>query len=127
MSNLVTQGDALMMPRAAALALHGHRPKRQSMGALGDAWTHGARPPALASARCGDAAEGDRLVTARWSTRGYGGGRCAGHECPTRLVRALQHARAVGESIRLTLTLAREADEAHAPVRTVAAQCRVRP
>lgn len=127
LGNLVTQGDALLMPRAAALALHGHRPKRQSLGALGEIWTHGARPPALAAARCGDAAEGDRLVTARWSTRGYGSGRCEGNDCAGRLVRALQHARSVGESMRVTLTLAREADEAHAEVRTVAAQCRVRP
>jgi len=81
-------------------------------------------PPYFERVSCGSARPGDRVVTAAWSTRGYGGGRCEGAGCGPALARALQHGRAVGESTRVRLTLDRENVVGEKPER-VEARCRV--
>jgi serine/threonine-protein kinase len=74
----------------------------------------------FASVNCGSARAGDRVVTVRWSTRGYGDGRCDGGGCGPALARALREGQSVGEAVHVQLTVERDA-AARVDVRCVVA------
>ncbi|MFN3200814.1 MAG: protein kinase domain-containing protein [Bradymonadia bacterium] len=72
----------------------------------------------FSSVRCGDAAEGERLLAARWLIPGHTQGRCKGLKCLDELPRALKTARRSGETLRLWLTVSPNPPEGHSETRS---------
>jgi hypothetical protein len=72
---------------------------------------------------CGGANVGDRLVTARWKTPGYGSGRCRGEACVGKLAQAVQNASEMGETLRVEIVVSRDGEDA----RNHSVRCSVRP
>ncbi len=121
---LQSQGGALIVPTAQLESLRPKAPTTRSLRRVGTLWAREGARPVFAKPSCPGVKVGDRLVTARWSTPGYGSGRCAGADCLGKLARGLQKARSLGEELRLRLSLERvESDEP----RTVETGCNVRP
>jgi serine/threonine protein kinase len=86
-------------------------PSRRISNGFGTFWTQDGGLPLVESGRC-RLMPGDRLFSARWLMPGYTGGQCGGADCPSKLERALQKARQVGERLEATFTVVRGADEA---------------
>ncbi len=105
-------------PNAAA------RPKRRVLRGVGRLLeAKGRQPVFVERAGCGGAAPGDRLVTARWETPGYGSGRCRGDLCVRKLAHALQTALKDGETLHVDIVVFR--DGVNAGTRNL--RCSVRP
>ena len=114
---LETPDGALRIRRAAPRVVRNHRVR-----GVGRWLLDGERDPAFSREGCGGALPGDRVVTARWRTPGYGSGRCQGVACARKLARALQERSRQGEKLEVTLGVSRS--RGHAPIEI---HCSVRP
>ena len=105
------RATGLRITRRRLDGLRAIRPHPGQIRRLGRVWSMTNRHPVFEAVNCGRARPGDRLVTARWTVRGYSGGQCVDHACVGALARAMQKAADVGERLRLDLTLARPAED----------------
>ena len=120
-------GERLRVPLAWVEAARSRRPEVAALGKVGTLLTRGDEAPVFLAVNCGRAEAGDRLLTARWKMRGYAGGACEAGQCPAGVARALQQARAVGEQLQVSVTLARRTKDGDVSADHLATRCLVRP
>lgn len=120
-------GERLRVPLAWVEAARARRPEMAVLWQVGTLLTRGDEAPVWLAVNCGRAEAGDRLLTARWKMRGYAGGACEAGLCPAAMARALQQARAVGEQLQVSVTLARRTKDGDVSADHLSARCLVRP
>ena len=120
-------GDALAIQTTEMSRLRTKQPHRRSFRGLGRAWVAKDHPVLLLKPTCGKSRPGDQIATARWSTPGYGAASCIDRRCASKLARALQHGRRVGEAMTVTLTLIRRSTASNAEEERLETRCHVRP
>lgn len=121
------EDGALTLDAPRLASLREGAPGAHSVRRLGEALVADGASPIFLRVRCGRARPGDRLFTARWSTPGYGDGRCGETQCLRAVERALHKARRLGEPLQLTLKLGRGGGGDDETTERVAAHCVVPP
>ncbi len=99
--------DALALPVPALAEVRAKRPHRLAIPGVGTLLAAPDGAPIFMTVNCGSARGSDRLVTLRWSIRGYDAGACEGAACAGVMARALRSGRDVGEAVHVELVLQR--------------------
>ena len=93
---------------------------------LGQLWSSQIHGAIFESVNCSQLKAGDKLVTTRWSMRGYSPGECKSEACPEKLARILKQSSTRGERVTFSLGVERsETDSGKTKDLTV--DCTVRP
>ena len=92
-------------------------PQKLNLPRLGKVWVSRNRTTFFEIVNCRSLREGDSLVSARWTIRGYDKGTCGVQGCGLALARILNKSTMVGEGIRLNITVNRSESNSETPNR----------